>query len=50
MLAGVDYVARTVLDQPRRSSILFACFVGPALLVTPLWQRLAGRWARSAAT
>jgi GPH family glycoside/pentoside/hexuronide:cation symporter len=23
--------------------VLFACFVGPALLVTPVWQRLAGR-------
>ena len=43
MLAGVDYVARIVLSNPGASSILFACFVGPALLVTPLWQRLAGR-------
>jgi GPH family glycoside/pentoside/hexuronide:cation symporter len=43
MLAGVDYVARIVLRNPDASSILFACFVGPALLVTPLWQRTAGR-------
>jgi glycoside/pentoside/hexuronide:cation symporter, GPH family len=43
MLAGVDYLARVVLGQPGTSAILFACFVGPALLVTPLWQRLAGR-------
>ena len=43
LLAGVDYVARMVLDRPGASSILFACFVGPALLVTPVWQRLAGR-------
>ena len=41
MLAGVDYVARTVLQNPAASSILFACFVGPALLVTPGWQRVA---------
>jgi len=43
MLAGVDYVARMALHNPDASSILFACFVGPALLVTPLWQRTAGR-------
>lgn len=41
MLAGVDYVARIVLSRPAASSILFVCFVGPALLVAPLWQRLA---------
>lgn len=43
MLAGVDYVARVVLGRPGAAAILFGCFVGPALLVTPLWQRLAGR-------
>ena len=43
MLAAVDYLAREVLAQPGASSVLFACFVGPALLVTPLWGRLADR-------
>ena len=43
LLAGVDYVARVVLGRPGASTVLFACFVGPALLVTPVWQRLAGR-------
>lgn len=43
LLAGVDYVARVVLGRPGASAVLFACFVGPALLVTPVWQRLAGR-------
>lgn len=43
MLAGVDYVARQVLGSPGASSVLFACFVGPALLVTPLWGRVADR-------
>lgn len=43
MLAGVDYVARVVLGNPAASSILFGCFVGPALLFAPLWQRVAGR-------
>ena len=43
LLAGVDYVARVVLGRSEASSVLFACFVGPALLVTPAWQHLAGR-------
>ena len=43
LLAGVDYVARVVLGRSEASSVLFACFVGPALLVTPAWQGLAGR-------
>ena len=40
MLAGVDYVARVLLGGSGASTILFVCFVGPALLVTPLWQRV----------
>jgi GPH family glycoside/pentoside/hexuronide:cation symporter len=43
MLAAVDYLARTVLGRPGASTILFVCFVGPALLVTPFWLRLADR-------
>ena len=43
MLAGVDYVARVLLGQPGASTILFVCFVAPALLVTPLWQRVGER-------
>jgi Na+/melibiose symporter-like transporter len=39
MLAGVDYVARYVLRSPNAASLLFVCFVAPALVVTPLWQR-----------
>lgn len=42
LLAGVDYLARAVLEQPSAAAILFACFVGPALVVTPIWQRVAG--------
>ncbi len=41
MLAAVDYVARYLLAGG--SSILFACFVGPALLVSGLWSRFAHR-------
>lgn len=44
MLAGVDYVARELLGSDGMSTVLFVCFVGPALVVTPLWQRFARRW------
>jgi GPH family glycoside/pentoside/hexuronide:cation symporter len=43
MLAGVDYLAGDVLGSPGASTILFVCFVGPALLLTPLWARLGER-------
>jgi len=43
MLAGVAYVADDLLDSDAASTILFAAFVAPALLVTPLWERYAER-------
>ncbi len=43
MLAGVDYMARWVLGDKNLSSVLFVCFVGPALLFTPLWSALGNR-------
>jgi Na+/melibiose symporter-like transporter len=43
MLAGVDYVARVVLDREGAASVLFACFVGPALILTPAWARVGRR-------
>ena len=43
MLAGVDYVATDVLDNKGASTILFVCFVGPALVLTPVWARLGQR-------
>lgn len=39
MLAGVAYVANQLLDSAAAATFLFAAFVGPALLVTPLWER-----------
>lgn len=48
MLAGVDYMARVVLGRSGASTILFAAFVGPALLVMPLWQLVAARWSKIA--
>jgi Na+/melibiose symporter-like transporter len=43
MLAGVDYVAREVLESKGASTVLFVCFVGPALLLTPVWARVGER-------
>lgn len=43
MLAGVAYMADDVLDDGGAATILFAAFVGPALVVTPLWERYARR-------
>ena len=38
MLAGVDYLASDVLGKDGAATILFICFVGPALLLTPAWS------------
>lgn len=43
MLAGVDYLASDVLDNRGAATILFVCFVGPALVLTPLWARYGAR-------
>lgn len=43
MLAGVDYLAKDVLDSDGASTILFVCFVGPALLLTPAWSAIGAR-------
>ncbi len=43
MLAGVDYMSRWVLGDEDLSTILFVCFVGPALLLTPVWQVIGQR-------
>lgn len=41
MLAGVAYVADDLLDNSAAATVLFASFVAPALIVTPLWERFA---------
>ncbi len=43
MLAGVDYIARNVVAVKGAATVLFLCFVAPALVVTPLWQRVGAR-------
>jgi Na+/melibiose symporter-like transporter len=42
-LAAIPYYARYVLDRQGFTSVLFAAFVGPAIVVVPLWRRLARR-------
>lgn len=41
VLAGVAYVADDLLDSAAANTFLFVAFVGPALLVAPLWERYA---------
>ncbi|MET0416305.1 MAG: MFS transporter, partial [Actinoplanes sp.] len=43
MLAGVKYFADHVLVQESGATFLFAAFVGPALLVMPLWTAVGKR-------
>ena len=43
MLAGVAYVSRWVLTDKAAATILFVCFVGPALLLTPAWSAVGQR-------
>jgi len=43
MLAGVDYVSRWVIGTTLSATLLFVCFVAPALLVTPIWERYGTR-------
>ena len=43
MLAGVDYMSRWVLGEEGAATILFVCFVGPALLLTPVWAAFGER-------
>jgi GPH family glycoside/pentoside/hexuronide:cation symporter len=43
MLAGVKYFADHVLVQESGATFLFAAFVGPALLVMPLWTAVGRR-------
>lgn len=43
MLAGVDYLAGDVLDSSGASTVLFVCFVGPALVLTPVWAAAGER-------
>lgn len=43
ILAGVDYLASDVLGKDGATTILFVCFVGPALVLTPAWAAVGTR-------
>ncbi|WP_243058985.1 MFS transporter [Nocardioides sp. SR21] len=43
ILAGVDYLASDVLGKDGATTILFVCFVGPALVLTPAWAAIGTR-------
>src|SRR4051794_19297369 len=43
ILAGVDYLASDVLGKDGATTILFICFVGPALVLTPAWAAIGTR-------
>ncbi|SCL20169.1 Na+/melibiose symporter [Micromonospora nigra] len=50
ILAGVQYFADQILRDPVTGpTVLFVCFVGPALLVMPLWSRAGARLGKLAA-
>ncbi|MEH1167243.1 MFS transporter [Micromonospora sp. CPCC 205539] len=50
ILAGVNYFAGQILrDDEGGPTLLFVCFVGPALLVMPLWSRVGARLGKRAA-
>jgi len=46
MLAGVQYFADHVVRADSGATFLFAAFVGPALLVMPLWSRAGARFGK----
>ncbi|RLV56299.1 MFS transporter [Aeromicrobium phragmitis] len=43
LLAAVAYGAKDLLDSSLAATLLFVAFVGPALVVTPFWERVAAR-------
>jgi Na+/melibiose symporter-like transporter len=46
MLASVSYFAVQVLHSQAAKTILFVCLFGPAVLVMPLWLRVARRMGK----
>lgn len=43
MLAGAQFVATWLLQDESAVTVLFAALIAPALLVAPVWQRIARR-------
>ncbi|GLY67651.1 MFS transporter [Amycolatopsis taiwanensis] len=46
LLAGVSYAARYVFGDAGLQSALFVGFVGPALVMMPVWPRIGAKWGK----
>ena len=46
MLAGVDFYSSYILGDPKQTSILFVCLIGPALVTMPLWVKVGRRFGK----
>jgi GPH family glycoside/pentoside/hexuronide:cation symporter len=46
VLAGISYLARYILGDAGYQTILFAAFVGPALIMMPIWPIVGRRWGK----
>lgn len=48
VLAGINYTARHVMGDPTVATYAFVAFVGPAIVVSPLWEKFGLRWGKKA--
>jgi len=46
LLAGVTYAARYVFGDAALQTALFVGFVGPALVMMPVWPRIGAKWGK----
>jgi GPH family glycoside/pentoside/hexuronide:cation symporter len=46
VLAGINYLAKYILGHDSYQTILFAAFVGPALVMMPIWPMVGRRWGK----
>jgi glycoside/pentoside/hexuronide:cation symporter, GPH family len=46
LLAGVNYAARYVFGDAGLQTALFVGFVGPALVMMPVWPRVGAKWGK----
>lgn len=46
VLAGITYTARHVIGDPTAGTYAFLAFVGPAIIITPLWARFGLRFGK----
>jgi Na+/melibiose symporter-like transporter len=46
LLAGTPFFTEFVMDNAKLTTVLFACFVAPALVATPLWAKISRRYGK----